>query len=328
MKISKSFIGSTWIASVFLAYVVCLPAVGFGQNSGKVDPKPKRARLPKPSDFPQGIFFKNAFQESLVGTRPARLGKRPTSNAGSSTAEAVANNEPKGLKWSELVSARTLEDEVKSLQMSVQKSVTTPGRFSGGGYREVRRQFTELATLFAVIHKYDGTVRWQKQAAHARDAFGRAAANAKVASAQVFNQAKQRKFDLEELVRGGSIPTTKPASPENDWSTICDRGPLMQRFTGSYDEGLMIWTSSETEFQKNLANIQKEAELLKLFSEILKQDGMEDAGDEDYERYCDELSSAATAVLRSVSDKDAKAARQATSMVGKSCTRCHEDYRG
>ena len=155
-----------------------------------------------------------------------------------------------------------------------------------------------------------------------------AAANAKVTSTQAFNQAKLRKFDLEELVRGGTLVSSKKSEPDKDWSVICDRGPLMQRFTESFDEGLMIWTSSESEFTKNSANIVREAELLKLFAEILQRDGMEDAGDEDYDSYSQELSKASDAVLRAVRDKDAKAARVATSLVGKSCTQCHEDYRG
>ena len=214
------------------------------------------------------------------------------------------------------------------LQIGLQQSVTTPGRFSGGGYREVRKQFSELAALFAVIQNYDGQVRWKQQAAQARDAFARAAANAKVTSSQAFNDAKQRKLDCEELVRGGTLASNKPASPENDWENICDRAPLMQKFTGSYDEGLLIWTSNASEFEKNLANVKREAELLKLFAKVLTQEGMEDAGDDDYEAYCSQLGNAADGVLQAVINKDAKAARTATSLVGKSCADCHEDYRG
>lgn len=312
-----------------VAVSVCCCECGPVASAQEVS-KPKRARLPNPSDFPNGIFFKDAFREALVGSRPAKLGLRQLADKDGAN-DAGANDdgtESSGTRWSEIVSARTLEDEVKALQMAVQKSVTTPGRFNGGGYRDVRRQFTEVATLFAVIHEYDGQVRWKETAPLARDLFARVAANAKVTSTQAFNQAKLRKFDLEELVRGGSLVSNKKTEPDNDWSTICDRGPLMQRFTQSYDEGLMIWTSNESEFNKNASNIVREAELLKVFAEVLQCEGMEDAGDEDYDNYSQELSKASDAVLRAVRDKDAKAARVATSLVGKSCTQCHEDYRG
>lgn len=288
--------------------------------------------MPTPSDFPKGIFFKDAFKEGLIGERPVVLGgstqlaNQAASSSGSSHATSSTNTA--GSRWSEIVSARTLEDEIKSLQRAVQQSVTTPGRFNGGGYRDVRRQFTEVATLFAVITEYDGRVRWKEMAPLARDLFARAAANAKVTSTAAFNQAKQRKLDLEDLVRGGTLTSGKQPDRENDWSVICDRGPLMQRFTVSFDEGLMIWTSNESEFTKNSANIIREAELLKLFAEVLQREGMEDAGDEEYDNYSRQLTKACDAVLQAVRDKDPKAARAAVSMVGKSCTQCHDDYRG
>ncbi len=287
--------------------------------------KPKRARLPKWDKFPSDVFFKDAFKEGLVGKRPATLG-----GAKAKTPSQPTGNEPtkeSGQLWSELASAQTLEDEIKSLQIAVQKSVTTPGRFSGGGYQDVRRQYTELATLFAVISDYDGKVRWKKEAPIARDAFARAASNAKVTSIQAYNDAKLRKQDLEELVRGGTLTTAKPVSKKNDWSRICDRGPLMERFTGCFDDGLMVWTSL-SEFSKNKLNIKREAELLKLFAVVLQQEGMEDAGDDDYDAYCKQLGTAADKVIQAVRNDDATAAREATSAVGKSCTACHDDYRG
>jgi len=305
--------------------IVLAAALSASAQPGK---KPKRARLPKATDFRAGIFFQDAFREGLVGTRPAQLGVVASNSANSGNSATPVQSNSSALKWSEFVSSQTLEDEVKLLQMGLQKSVTTPGRFSGGGYREVRKQFTELATLFAVIQDYDGRVRWKQQAAQARDGFARAAANAKVTSTQAFNDAKQRKMDCEELVRGGTLTSSRPASPENNWENICDRAPLMQKFTGSFDEGLMIWTSNATELEKNLANIKREAELLRLFAKVLTQEGMEDAGDDDYEAYCHQLGDAADAVLQAVIDKDFKAARVATSLVGKSCADCHEDYRG
>lgn len=308
----KSFVASTIVFAVLL--------------SAAHAAKPKRAKLPKWDKFPSNIFFKDAFKEALVGKRPTTLGGRPKNPSSTQKPNPTESNDSV-YSWSELASAQTLEDEVKALQIAVQKSVTTPGRFSGGGYQDVRRQYTELATLFAVIADYDAKVRWKKEAPLARDYFARAAANAKVTSIQAFNDAKLRKQDLEELVRGGTLTSTKAVTKKNDWSNICDRGPLMERFTGCYDEGLMVWTT-QSEFKKNKLNIKREAELLRLFAVVLTQEGMEDAGDEDYEAYCKQLGTAADKVLQAVQNDDATAAREATSAVGKSCAACHEDYRG
>ncbi len=169
------------------------------------------------------------------------------------SAEPTAGSEPipaEG-KWSELISAEVLEDEVKSLQMATSQSVTTPGMFTAGGYKSVRRDFSILALLFAVIGEYDGNVRWRQQAPAVRDQLARAAANAKVSSIQAFNEAKQRKLDLNDLVRGGTPNTAKPAERMARWDRVCDRQPLMQRLTIASDERLAPWTASETEFRKH-----------------------------------------------------------------------------
>ena len=306
---------------------ILLPAVLLAQEVGK----PKRARLPKWDKFPSHIFFRDAFREGLVGNRPATLGGTPTSTTAPNnvaTSTGVSSSTPRSKTWASLVSPTTLEDEVKALQIEVQKSVTTPGRFSSGGYQLVRRQFSELAVLFAVITEYDADVRWKKEAPLARDLFAKAAANAKVSSIQAFNEAKQRKFDLEELVRGGTLTSSRPTDTANDWEQIADRRPLMQRMKMGYEEGLSIWTANEKEFAANLPRAKREAELLRMMAVAMTKDGMEDAGDEDYDEYCRQLESTAGALLQAVREKDATAARKATSAMGQSCSACHEDYRG
>ena len=285
--------------------------------------KPVRARLPKSDDLPSDIFFRDAFKEGLIGPRPATLGQPTSTNGGSKkTAEP-----PKAtFSWKSLASAETLEDEIKSLQMEVKSTITTPSKFTGGGYQDARRLFTELATLFSIIQEYDGNVRWKEDAAVARDLFARAAANTKTTSIQAFNESKQRKLDLEELVRGGSL-VQKSKEKQNNWELI-HRGSLMQRFTKSYDDGLAIWTANDAAFAKNKQNIKHECELLMAFAVVLTQTGMEDGDDDDYAAYCTQLEKAAGSVLSSLEVNDAEAARKASSDVGQSCVACHEDYRG
>jgi len=289
--------------------------------------KPKRARLPTWEKFPSDIFFKDAFRESLVGSRPARLGSERAMPKPIDNKPPSGNGHASGSGWSKIVSAETLQDEVKSLRISIEQHVITPGRFSSGDHKEVRREFSELAALFAVIAEFDGRVRWTKEAPTARDLFARAAMNAKVTSVQAFNEAMQRKFDLQELVRGGSLQIAESASGRASWENVCDRGPLMERFTLCYDEGIAQWTASVAEFRSKKARIKHETELLKMFSVILTKEGMEDAGDEDYESYCKQLTAAAEALLRAVEDNDPEAARRAASDVGKCCDQCHGDYR-
>ena len=289
--------------------------------------KPERTKPPKWDIFPAHIFFKDAFAEGLVGSRPSSLGqpiaRKATTNGSTSPPSKPAEQE---FKWSSLVSAQSLEDEIKALQIQIQTTVTTPSKFRGGGYQDARRIFTELATLFAVIHEYDGDVRWKQHAATARELFTRAAANTEPTSIQAFNEATRRKEDLEELVRGGTLGQDN-ASLENSWSRI-NRAALMQCFTQCYDEGLAIWAANDSDFKINAANIRREAELLMMFSVVLTQGGMEDGDDQDYSDYSMQLKQAVRKVLDALNAGDTEACRQAISTVGQSCTACHDDYRG
>ena len=314
----------THTPSLFLLSIVfsALAASAIAQDTAK----PKRARLPKWDKFPSHVFYRDAFQEGLVGSRPAKLGQAAAAKAVDGTPQEEAGGDSGGYAWSRIVSASTLEDEIKSLQIQIQKSITTPSRFTGGGYLDAQRMFTEAALLFAVIAEFDGDVRWKDEAPLARDLFTRAAANTKTTSVQAFNEARERKRDLEELVRGGSLTGSNPAEKMN-WELI-HRGSLMKRFTTSYDDGLANWASSAESLKKNAADIKREAELLMLFAEVLTREGMEDGDDEDYAAYSQGLSDAAKNVLQAAESGDVEAARKAASHVGQSCVACHDDYRG
>ena len=289
-----------------------------------------RSPVPNFEQFPDNIFFRDAFAEALVGSRPANLGSHvdkanPTRrSAGMGNKKASAPGEV----WSRIVSRDTLEDAVKLLQISVDATVSTPTHFSGGGYQQVRREFSELAMLFAVIAEYDDEVRWQASAATARDLFARAAANAKVTSIQAYNDAKNRKQDLKELVRGGSIPDRRRAERVAKWNQVCDRSPLMERLTFHLEEQIEPWCAKREVFLAKHRALAREAELLKLVAVVLAKEGMDEADDPDYVAYCEQFGAAAERFLEATRRRDYQAARAAVDAVAEACSRCHEDYRG
>ena len=89
-----------------------------------------------------------------------------------------------------------------------------------------------------------------------------------------------------------------------------------------------MWTASDKTFKEKLAQVAREAELIAAMSHLLKQDEMEDTGDETYEGYCDEMKDGARSLLNAVNDKKPEAARKAAGAIGQACDRCHDDYRG
>jgi len=301
----------------------------------------RRVPLPEPSSLQSPLFFADAFQEGLVGTRPPRenLGAvghadsarltEATSRTGGSDGGSDGGVTAKtggGWAWSQLISRSTLEDEIKRLQITMGEHLGTPTKFTGGGYKLARADFSLVATLFAVIAQYDQEVRWQEQAATARDLFARAAANMKVSSTQAFNEARQRKGDLEEMVRGGRIAINADAQAD-DWDGVVDRQPLMQYLEQTNQLVLLPAVSSSRAFAEQRDKLRQKAEMFAMLGQVLAVPGMEDAADDDYAAICRELTETARAVVQAVSTDDYNAARHASGEMSKACDKCHKLYR-
>lgn len=306
-------------------------------QSAAARPRPPAQRA-KPPEFDAAevsrVFFSD-LSDAFRGPPPT-LAKLRQSNLAGSIASQTASRSASGEtsapgdedgSWRKLVSAASLEDEIKRLKLRYDGVITNPGAFNGGGYQDARLNLSAMATLFAVVSQYDDDVRWKTEAALARDLMARTARNCAAGSTQVYNEAKLRKADLQDLVSGASLSSNKPVAPENDWSMIADRSPLMQ-----YVEELLGELSSlardEASVAESTTAIIRQAEVIAMLGEVLIQEGMDDSGDEDYAAFSRAMTRAAQEVVESIRREDFSAARAAVDAIKQSCTDCHADYRG
>jgi hypothetical protein len=226
--------------------------------------------------------------------------------------------------WAKLISAGTIEDEIKAIKLEVDRNVTTPSEFAGRGHKAIRREFSILAMLFAVIAEYEGDVRFKKDAATARDLFSRTANNTKAGgNSNVFSEAKLRKTDLDDLLSGSS-PQGQPASEAPEWGTIIDRSPLMQRLEAIYQEKVAKSMASKDEFGKHHEEILHHAELIAVMATVLTKSGMSDAEDETYAGFANSMKSAATEIVDSVKLNNYDQARAAAGKIDKACSQCQD----
>ena len=322
---------STGFSGLFVALVPiaiwCLAPVALAQTKSKVV---KRAQPPK-FDKVEG-FYSDAFQEGLVGQRPANLSQAvaaaTTSGAPSvSPSPAGGSAGVAGSGWGALISATTIEDEVKTLKLSVDQSITTPSDFAGKGHKTTRRDLSMLAMLFGIAGEYEGDVRWKKDAPAARDAFGRTAANAKVGTAQVFQEAKVRKEELQDLVGGGNPYSDKEAEAKANWKDVCNRAPLMQHLESIWEPRLKPLLADGAKFTANGPKLQHDAEIIAAMGEVLSKEGMADADSDEYKAFCAKLRDGAKAIIEGVKLKNFDAAARGSALINKACTDCHENYR-
>ena len=307
------------------AMIFVLPAMWL-YAQGK--PQVKRVKLPDFKGRPdlKNIFFDNP-QARLDG--PRQINTAPMNSGGSTNVAGSSNGNEGGATtgaWAALISSATIEDEIKSTKLEVDRIVGIPGKFKGGDYQSARLYFSTLAAMFGVIAEYDGDVRWKQQSIGARDAFGKVAANCKVGTDASYNESKLRKADLEDLV-GGASPDLKPNPDDFSWGKLIDRAPVMQRLEMAFDERLKPWTSDASTFEENIEKVMHEAEIVAALSAMLMKPDMEDGEDEDYMNFSNAMKAAARDIVDAVKLNDAERASKAVSEISKACTECHEYYR-
>ncbi|HUG69001.1 MAG TPA: hypothetical protein VMM76_14725 [Pirellulaceae bacterium] len=309
-----------FLTAICLVSVLALIASGQGRQPAK------RAKLPTfDSAKTNRIFFPDVFAR-LEGERPANPNAATLQTpSGAAPANAdVATNQ--SYAWSKIISPASIEDEIKAIKLATDKNITTPQDFAGRGYKEVRRDFSVLAMLFAIINEYDADVRWKRDAAAARDIFARTASNAKAGNNNVYNESKKRKDELQDLLNGAAL-AEKAVAEENDWTKIADRSPLMQRLEAAQEKKLAAYTSSAASFAEDSENAMREAEVIAAIAETLTREGMEDGEDETYAEFANLMKRSALDVVAAVKSNNADQARAATGEIAKACSDCHDNYR-
>jgi hypothetical protein len=311
----------TWLT--ISALLLCAANLVVLAQEKKVEPK-RRANPPKFGSEVKRIFFEDVFSK-LQGERPKNPGAvvvAPRPDSGSTDAEATS------YAWSKMISATTIEDEIKAITVNVRNSVTSPNSFSGKGYKEVRRDFSILAILFAIIGEFDDDVRWKKIGPAARDAFAQSARNTTAGgNINTYNEAKKRRDELQDLIGGASLDFVAE-QPEADWSRVSAVSPLMRRLNLGFEGKMVAWTSSKGEFEANLEDVLHEAELTAALAEVLLKEGMEYWDDEDYMGFAKRLKAGAMEISSAAKLKNYDQASKASGEIRKACTECHEFYKG
>jgi hypothetical protein len=289
----------------------------------------RRAPPPKfaPKQF-EGVFFEDVSQ-AIQGARPSikELRGEGAKNEGKpQVASAVGNNgTTKRTGWGELIRPMALEDEVKRVKNRFDNTISTPAAFKSGGFADARRDLTILAVLFGIIAEHPDQVRWKDAAATARDLMARTASNCKAGSTQVFNEAKLRKQDLQDLISGSGLASRE--STESNWGTIADRVPLMQYLEELVNGTLKQVTANDQAVASGSEEAGRTVELVAVLATVLVAEGMVDAGDGDYAALTQRMKSATADARQAFERKDPTAYRSAVGAIGQACDACHEQYR-
>lgn len=276
------------------------------------------ARAPTP-DWSQrdvsDLFFADAFREGLRGERPQQFGA--VTDATESTAV------PSGPIWSPLVSARTLEDEVKRIAGEIRAAVRQGGQISGPSAVQASEQLQHLATVFGIMSSYEGEVRWKSIAGTAAQKL--ASLSSAVAEGQ--GDALQEASEiLQALTRGSS--SLEAGRGIESLAGLVSRAAVMQRLDHAVETRLGMALNSVTSFRRQNSEVQREAEMIVALARLLTLDGVEDALDDDYRSLCEQLLHQAQALRQAAEVREYHRAADQLGVIRNSCAACHEMYRG
>lgn len=313
-----------WTACCLLVLPLTLSADGDPRR-----PKARSAYAPPPR-------WDRATRERFLPDVPARLGPRPTPVAAAAprAAEDIAAPPPNQApadaaataSWSAVISAETLEDEIKAVSARLGDALKSATKFKSGGFQQARVEFTWLAVLLEAVSQFDGQVRWQASAAALRDGAARAGRNCKAASDATYKEAKRRAEELGELLRGQRLDGPQ-AGAGAAWPEIVDRPPLMQRLETVQREALVPATADAAEFRRRRGEVLQMAQVLALLSRVIEHPDYEYSAEESYQAAASELAQAANDISAAAQADHFERVQQAVRRAGQACDNCHTNFR-
>ena len=304
-------------------------ALGVGTLAGQAPPAGKS--LP-PQQFDAalvGKFFPDIRSAVGPGQPGGQVvaGSTPGGGTPGSTPMGGGNDSGGGAGWKDIISAETLENEIKNGVLNVADTVSSPGKFNTG-HRLTRKIYSVISVCFAVIAQYDGDVRFKDKAAGMRELVGRSGFNCKVATTGAHNEAKLRFEDLQSLTRGATVdvPEAETVVPFNE--QVANRPPLMQRMDDALDRGLKPLSANKAEFDANKDKLLHEAEILRMLAKVIQETSYEYAEDESYLEPAKAIEQQCSEIVNGLKTGNLDQVQAAVGEINKACSACHELFRG
>jgi hypothetical protein len=291
---------------------------------------PTKVKLLPPPKFDADVldkFADDARSKIGPGAPGGTRAVGPQTTAGAAPADGGQVSAAAG-SWAKLITPENLESEIKGQIPVLTAAVKTNAEFKSNGRKKAQTAYTELAALFGVVARYDGEVRWKKDALGLEKVFSQAGFNCKTSSDATYKEAQRRSVDLGELVRGGTIELPK-VDGETAWSEAVNRPSLMIRMEEARDgeNRLGKGTSNKTEFKKNRDALLREAQVLAMISEIIKDPAFESADDASYQGYVVKLQSVMLDMCEAIKGDNQEKAQTLFAEMNKACDSCHGDFK-
>ncbi len=235
-----------------------------------------------------------------------------------------------GFEWSKLATAATLEKEVERNVAANDEHLASASVFSSKGYKKIKDNHSMLAVWLNVLSEFDGPSKMKDSAAAVRDLastvpLALAASEDGKPDDAMFGKSKAANEAAAKLVKGDKIDGPAKARP---WREVAVYNSVMKRMEAAQDARIRGWTANAEEFNKNLPELEHEAQLLAIMCEVILDKGTSDnAGNEDYQGWGKKLEQGCIDLVAAVKAKDHAKAQVLAANIAKQCADCHSGYR-
>lgn len=228
--------------------------------------------------------------------------------------------------WTALISGESIESEIKFQQSVLNESAKTLNGFKSGGNVKARDSLLMMASLFAIIGKYDGDVKWKKDSEGMQQACTQAGNNCKTSSDNAYKEVTKVIEMLKSLMQG-QVSDLPKLDPESTWGQHITINPLMKRLELAEKDHLGPWTSDAGALTKNKDAVIREGEALAFIGQFINDPSFELVENADYKGWANALVKAGKDLAQAAKDGDHAKALAAFGAIKQTCTDCHGAYR-
>lgn len=284
-------------------------------------------------DIPYDVWFddpvglvNNSQPINSAPVAPATV-QTPANDSGTGTEPATATpaaTASDSSDWSTIISAETLQAEVKTIRNFLNQKLQTPGQYNSSMF-ELPAQTAALATLAGIASTHSGEIAWKERAPFIRTIAATMHAE-KLQTGPRFQRPLLEKFEQIDEMLSGSLPggLDKPAD-EFEFSELADMPFVMKRMEIAFNT-MKTEAGSEDSFEKNGEMIQHESAILGAMMKAVLTEGYGYADDEDFRGFAKPIQDSAKKMGEAVTAGSFETYDAGLSAITKSCTQCHNVY--
>lgn len=265
---------------------------------------------------------------AVVATEDGNMDTDSTTEPAPAEPESVAGDK---LVWSELISAATIESEIKKVRNDFASKLTSLGTYNSS-YLEIPIYGSTMALLAHIATEHDGDIGWKEKAPYIRILAGEMVAMTSSNQARGrggFTKTNEAFLKICDLLDGNDPPELPELTEVGDYNDVAELGYLMKRV-----EKGSAWfntsVGSEENFKENIDAVQREAELFVVMGTAFN---FEDYGygpadnDPEFAGYAEAMRSAAKAVSEAAKSGNFDEYDIQKSNIGQACAQCHMVFR-